>query len=506
MRTETVLKKNPDVRDSMRMSNMVLSVRGLRKAFDGQVVLDNISLELRQGEVVLLRGENGSGKTTLLNILTGNLEPDMGELHISINGSREIFGFPKPWWKELNPFDHFTPERLAWEGIGRAWQDIRLFPTMTTLENVSIAAQKQKGENPLFALISPLSKNEDTLNKENASEWLRKIGLGDRLDSSCDKISLGQMKRVAIARAIQAGAKVLFLDEPLSGLDKHGISEVMSYLESLVRENSITLVIVEHIFNIPTVLKLADTVWTLSNGKMTISKADAFIEDKNTEGHGIHNILHEIAGDSGSIKTKELSDGARLATAAPFGYNNLEITLEVKDLVVKRGIRTALNGLSLRLKKGQIAILEAPNGWGKSTLLDAISGIHSAESGKIMLKGEDISSIPTHKRIKKGLAYLRSQMSVFTSLSVKEHKKLANIKNNLFNNSLNGDSKGSFLSGGEKQKLLIDILQEADVYLLDEPMIGLDKAAISRISERIREMIKEGKTVLITVPEILEEY
>ena len=229
---------------------------------------------------MLLRGENGSGKTTLLNILTGNLEPDMGELHISINGSREIFGFPKPWWKELNPFDHFTPERLAWEGIGRAWQDIRLFPTMTTLENVSIAAQKQKGENPLFALISPLSKNEDTLNKENASEWLRKIGLGDRLDSSCDKISLGQMKRVAIARAIQAGAKVLFLDEPLSGLDKHGISEVMSYLEALVRENSITLVIVEHVFNIPTALKLADTVWTLSNGKMTISKADAFIEDK----------------------------------------------------------------------------------------------------------------------------------------------------------------------------------------------------------------------------------
>ena len=97
-------------------------------------------------------------------------------------------------------------------------------------------------------------------------------------------------------------------------------------------------------------------------------------------------------------------------------------------------------------------------------------------------------------------------MSVFTSLSVKEHKKLTNTKTHLFNSSLNGDSKGSFLSGGEKQKLLIDILPDADVYLLDEPMIGLDKAAISRISERIREMIKEGKTVLITVPEILEEY
>lgn len=92
-------------------------------------------------------------------------------------------------------------------------------------------------------------------------------------------------------------------------------------------------------------------------------------------------------------------------------------------------------------------------------------------------------------------------MSVFTSLSVKEHKKLANTKNQLFNGSLNGNSKGSFLSGGEKQKLSVDILPNADVYLLDEPMIGLDGVAINRISERITQIVKEGKTILITTPE-----
>ncbi len=97
---------------------------------------------------------------------------------------------------------------------------------------------------------------------------------------------------------------------------------------------------------------------------------------------------------------------------------------------------------------------------------------------------------------------LRSRESPFTSLSVEENRKIANTNNNLFD-SLNS-KKANYLSGGEKQKLLIEMLPEADVYLLDEPMIGLDKGAIERISGRIGQMIKEGKTILITVP--LEYY
>ncbi len=496
---ELTLEKNIPEMNTMETDKAVLSVRGMKKAFGGQVVLDDISLDLRQGEVVLLRGENGSGKTTLVNILTGNLEPDRGELCININGNNEEFAWPRKWWKNINPFDHFTPERLAREGIGRAWQDIRLFPTMTALENVAVATQKQTGENPALALLNLRAKREDKLNRQKASEWLGRVGLGDRLDSSCDKISLGQMKRVAIARAIQAGAKVLFLDEPLSGLDRQGISEVMGYLETLARENSITLVIVEHVFNIPTVLSLADTVWTLSNGKLSVIKADELVSGNNDERNDIYNLISHIAKDNARIKTEELSNGARITTAVPVESNDPPDVLEVKDLAVKRGIRTVLNGLSFGLKKGQLTILEAPNGWGKSTLLDAISGVCSIESGKIILNGKDISTIPTHKRIKRGLAYLRSQESPFTSLNVAEHKKLAKTNNNLFN-SLNS-KKTSYLSGGEKQKLLIEMLPEADIYLLDEPMIGLDREAIEKMMENIGKIAEEGKSILITMPE-----
>lgn len=498
---EITIEKSTPVKKSMQADKIVLLARGLHKAFGGHVVLNDISMDLGQGDVVLLRGENGSGKTTLLNILTGNLEPDRGEIHIQINGNNEKFAWPREWWREISPFDHFTPERLAWKGIGRLWQDIRLFPTMTALENVAVATQNQMGENPALALLVPKVKNEEKKNIEKSSEWLRGLGLGERLDSSCDKISLGQMKRVAIARAIQAGAKVLFLDEPLSGLDSNGISEVMEYLENLVKENSITLVIVEHVFNIPTVLKLADTVWTLANGKLTVNNTYELNEGERNERHDLLNLLRSIAGENGKICSEELPGGARLTNVDPVQHSNSPVTLEVKDLVVKRGIRTVINGLSFKLKKGQIAVLEAPNGWGKSSLLDVISGVYPVEAGSITLNRKEITSLPTHKRIKMGLSYLRSQQTVFNSLSVEEHKRLSNTKNKLFKGSLAENSKGSFLSGGEKQKLLIEMLPAADVYLLDEPMIGLDKEAIVRFKERLMQIIKSGKTILITMPE-----
>jgi ABC-type branched-subunit amino acid transport system ATPase component len=220
--TETCTEKLANHQSNRPSDRVVLSATGLCKSFGGHTVLDNVSFKLKRGQVVLLRGENGSGKTTLLNILTGNLEPDSGEIKVSINGNEERFDFPMPWWKRLNPFDHFTPERLAWKGIGRVWQDIRLFPTMTTLDNVAVASPNQIGENPALAFIASKIRKAEKKNVEESYKRLEGLRLGKLRDSYCDQISLGQMKRVAIARTIRAGSKVLFLDEPLSGLDGDG--------------------------------------------------------------------------------------------------------------------------------------------------------------------------------------------------------------------------------------------------------------------------------------------
>ena len=218
-------------------SPVLLRALGLSKAFGGQVVLDNVGLELRQGEVVLLRGENGSGKTTLLNILTGNLEPDAGEIHYLADGSPRSYRFPRRWWQELNPFDHFTPEFVAREGIGRTWQDVRLFGSQTLRDNLAVATPGHPGENPLLALFAPhcAAGREAEIN-QTADAMLARLGLAGREDSSADKISLGQSKRIAIARAVLTDAKILFLDEPLAGLDRQGIDDLLALLQYLLNK------------------------------------------------------------------------------------------------------------------------------------------------------------------------------------------------------------------------------------------------------------------------------
>ncbi|MEW8052322.1 MAG: ATP-binding cassette domain-containing protein, partial [Candidatus Thiodiazotropha sp.] len=129
---------------------------GLRKSFGGQVVLNGADFELHEGQVVLLRGANGSGKTTLLNMLTGHIEPDAGTIELRTNGAIEHFRFPRKWWQELNPWDHFLPERVARAGVGRSWQDTRLFSTLTLCDNIVVAGPEDRhGHNPVHILFSP---------------------------------------------------------------------------------------------------------------------------------------------------------------------------------------------------------------------------------------------------------------------------------------------------------------------------------------------------------------
>jgi len=133
-------------------NDIMLSMENIYKQFGGNVVLDDVSAVLKKGEMVLLRGNNGSGKTALVNILTGNLEPDRGTIFYSANGHQEQFVFPRPWWKSLNPKDHFVPERVARQGVVRAWQDIRLFQSQDLITNLAVASPFHPGENPFQAI------------------------------------------------------------------------------------------------------------------------------------------------------------------------------------------------------------------------------------------------------------------------------------------------------------------------------------------------------------------
>jgi len=491
-----------------------LRASGLKLAFGGQVVLDGINLELRQGEVVLLRGENGSGKTTLLNILTGNLEPDSGTIDYLADGTPRTFSFPRRWWQDLNPWDHFRPEFVAKEGIGRTWQDVRLFG-----DNIAVAEPGHPGENPLVALIAPgiAKRREVDLNRQ-ADTMLARLGLAGRESSSADMISLGQSKRVAIARAVAAGAKILFLDEPLAGLDRQGINDVLSLLKSLRDEQQLTLVIVEHVFNFVHLNDLVDTHWMLEGGRIDINRGTTISNADEIDGIPVTIAppawFSQIAGSPDHAESEPLPRGAILTRIRrpERSRPDAETVLEIKDLIVRRGPRTVIGldshndstGFNLTLHEGEIAILQAPNGWGKSTLFDAICGNAPASGGSILLNGDAIESTPTWFRARSGLFPTPSAAKLFPSLKVSEAARLSpNFQASQPSALPFAERTVSSLSGGEKQRTLLRLaLPKPDkpgLVLLDEPFAMLDDHATRQAVDALI-TLHPGHAILLLLP------
>ncbi|MCC5846776.1 MAG: ATP-binding cassette domain-containing protein [Verrucomicrobia bacterium] len=509
--------ESPCLHDSDESSNRVLmQVTGLRKSFGGQVILDGVDLELREGEVVLLRGENGSGKTTLLNILTGNMEPDAGEINLFVNSHPEHFRFPRRWWQDMNPWDHFTPERVASEGVGRTWQDTRLFGSQTLLDNLAVASPDQPGEKPWRILARPRCWHaSEAQNQQSVQTLLDTLGLGDRSISSADMISLGQTKRIAFARCARANSKIIFLDEPLGGLDQKGTASIIALLRELAAAHRLTLVIVEHVFNIPLILDFSTTVWTLANGHLTRetiaeAKADPSVRDT----HDMSSTIRQLAGPDAIITEESLPRGAILTRVTQPGTTR-EPLLTIKGLVARRGRRLVVGeeqqgqttGLDLTIHKGELVFLQAPNGWGKTSLLDTLAGVLPSEKGSIELSGKSLTHLSTWERRHNGLAVIPAYDNVFNSLTIGEYQRISAGPNRRFdqkgapeNQKISKSRMVSSLSGGERKRLVLNAAhgQDAKVKIWDEPFSSLDAASVANLAG---ELLPQAQTAgLILIP------
>lgn len=471
----------------------MLSARSLGLAFGGNRIFADVNFDLNQGECVLLTGENGAGKTSLINILTGNLAPTSGEIHYAANEQELSFSFPSRWWNDINPWSHFRPEFVAKAGVGRSWQDVRLFGSLALGDNLRVAGTSGLAESPFAALGLSTVPN-------STSAVLADLGLEGREHSSADMISLGQSKRVAIARAMEAGAKVLFLDEPLSGLDRDGIGRVVNYLRRLIDEHQLTLVIVEHVFNQHHLLSLVTTRWELKDGGL-FSRSAADVLVAAAEAQSRHDWMQALIAAGSNVIEQGLPRQARL-TRIQFGdSSDHSPSLEIKDLTVSLGKRQVLgmgdNGesfpLSLTVNRGEVAILEAPNGWGKTTLFKVLAGQIRPTTGSWTVQGipnpgnELVNCVP-------------SSPSLFPSLTVCEVATVAGrpLPPRFENMSRRSCSS---LSGGERQRLALGLSSPKLLNVYDEPFSGLDSW-----KETVHFFIKHSHAyqgVLIMVPKTL---
>lgn len=227
----------------------VLELENVSKSFDGILAADQVSLGFDQGRITALIGPNGAGKTTVFNLISGLLHPDAGTI---IYRNDNIAGL-SPW-------------NIAQLGIGRLFQDVRLFNQMTVLDNVLTAYKNQKGESALFSVIAPwYVGKEKRSNTIEALKLLEFIGLAEKAQELTENLSYGQQKLLAIARLLAAGSDVLLLDEPTAGVSVQMVATLLDVIRRLAKEGK-TAIVIEHNMNI--VFEVADWVYFMDEGQV----------------------------------------------------------------------------------------------------------------------------------------------------------------------------------------------------------------------------------------------
>lgn len=228
----------------------ILELQQVSKSFDGTKAVDHVSLGFEQGKVTGLIGPNGAGKTTVFHLINGFLCPDEGDIRYK---GKQIDGF-RPW-------------QVAVEGIGRLFQDVRVFDRLTALENVLTAFRNQPDDKPWASLIQ--RRRVIALERENvekAKQWLQFVGLSEMENVLAEDISYGQQKLLAIARLLAADAETLLLDEPTAGVNPQMVQPLLDLIRKLAREQGKTVVVIEH--NMTAILDVADWVYFMDEGQV----------------------------------------------------------------------------------------------------------------------------------------------------------------------------------------------------------------------------------------------
>jgi rhamnose transport system ATP-binding protein len=459
--------------------SILLEAKGIQKSYGGVRALKGVSLELRAGEVHALVGENGAGKSTLIKILTGAVEADAGE--VRLRGELIVEN---------------SPAKSRALGISVIYQQPALFPDLSVAENIALARDSAH----LWRKVDWKSR------RARAAELLERAGARIDPDAPAGTLSMPKQQLVEIAKALDANARVVIMDEPTASLGDRDAENLFRIVADL-RAQGTAVLYISHRFE--ELFRLADRVTVLRDGNSIATR------------------------EMQSVTTAELIRmmvGRELDTVFPkhdvvLGETALEVrNLSCRQLGVKR--------VSLSVRKGEILGLAGLVGSGRTQFAEALFGLAPMDSGEVIVNGVPVRIDSPADAVRLGMAYVpedRRRHGVILEMPIALNTTLASLDKVSTNGLLRMRAERSVaeefkerlgikapsaqtlarnLSGGNQQKVALArwLMTEPKILILDEPTQGIDVGAKSEIYRLIGDLAKGGLAILMIsseMPEIL---
>ncbi|BDU92429.1 ABC transporter ATP-binding protein [Clostridium perfringens] len=463
----------------------VVEMLNIRKEFPGIVANDNITLQLRKGEIHALLGENGAGKSTLMGILFGMNQPDKGVIKVR---GKEV--------KITNP-------NVANDlGIGMVHQHFKLVENFTVTQNIVLGCEPKI----LFGLGMDLNKAAKRI-----KELSKQYGLNVDPNAKIENISVGMQQRVEILKMLYRDADVLILDEPTAVLTPQEIDELIKIMKNLINEGK-SIIIITH--KLKEIKAAAD--------RCTVIRRGRYIGTVDVKTTSEAEMAKMMVGREVSFKVNK-------KPAKPG-----DVVLDIKNLSVKNNKKVlGLKDFSIDVRAGEIVGIAGVEGNGQSELIEAITGLRKSESGTINFKNKDITRESIRNRINSGIAHIpedRHKRGLVLDYTIEENMVLEVYDKKPFSNKglLNkkeikkyaekiidefdvrsgegAESIARSLSGGNQQKAIIgrEIELNPELLIAAQPTRGLDVGSIEYIHKRLVEQRDSGKAVLLVSLELDE--
>ena len=254
------------------MRTEVLKLKDITMQFGGVVAVNNLSLSVKEHEIVSLIGPNGAGKTTVFNVITGVYEATNGS--VDFYGETMLENKPQGKMKKLYAGENKglyqrkivkTPDEITKLGIARTFQNIRLWKTMTVFENV-LTAKHMRAKHNVFSATFRLSAKEDERMRKETEELLKEQGLWEFRDEAATSLPYGLQRRLEIARALATEPRLLLLDEPAAGMNPQETEELTKFIETIRAKYNLSILLIEHHMNL--VMDISDRIYVIDFGKL----------------------------------------------------------------------------------------------------------------------------------------------------------------------------------------------------------------------------------------------